>query len=212
MRCSSSARLLNSKWARKKGTTDNFSLEITFLISFYVFFFFYSSISIHFRSRHRPESYKYKKVDFDLCFALINHNSYSVFVLTHDAINNGGAFCCFLSEGDAKSDFNWFASVFYFIILVIYRIIFDREDMKVDCMKVNDQKEKLRINRIRTLCLCFWPPEEFSHSNHLKTSSLVIQISSRMDYLTFIRSEGVFHFIWGMEFSAVPKNKDRKNV
>lgn len=32
----------------------------------------------------------------------------------YDAINYEGEFCCFLSEGDVESDFNWFASVILF--------------------------------------------------------------------------------------------------
>jgi hypothetical protein len=85
------------------------------LISFYAFFFLplFPSIS---RFKLHPKTYKHKKVDCDLYIALINHNSYSDFVFAYDAINNGREFCCFLSEGDAESDFNWFASfiLFYF--------------------------------------------------------------------------------------------------
>lgn len=45
-------------------------------------------------------------------------------------------FCCFLSEGDVESDFNWFASVILFhfalfLLSVIYRVIFERRSMKV---------------------------------------------------------------------------------
>lgn len=61
----------------------------------------------------------------------------------------GGEFCCFLSEGDAESDFNWFASVFYFISLVIYRIIFDWKDMKVDYREWTTKKaEAERIKAV----------------------------------------------------------------
>jgi hypothetical protein len=54
----------------------------------------------------------------------------------YDAINYEREFCCFLSEGDVESDFNWFASVILFhfalfLLSVIYRIIFERRSMKV---------------------------------------------------------------------------------
>lgn len=175
-----------------------------------MYFFFYSSIFIHFRSQHRPESYKYKKVDCDLCFALINHNSCSVFVLTHDAINNGGEFCCFLSEGDAKSDFNWFASVFYFILLsLLFIALFSTERT----WKWTAWKWMTKKKTTLEVCVCvFKPPEEFSHSTHLKTPTLMIEISSCMDYLTFIRTEVFFISFGEWNFPPCPKKKDRKNV
>lgn len=149
-------------------------------------------------------------------YALINHNSYSVFVFPHNAINNGGEFCCFLSEGDAESDFNWFASVFYFILFphVIYRIIFERKDMKVDCREWMTKKKSRDggINRIRTLCFCLSVHEEFSHSTHRKELTFTMQCKSPACFIWLSLKWSVFHVIEGMEFSTVPRKKAERET
>lgn len=173
--------------SRKRKKRIIFHWEKTVLISFYVFFFLSLLPSIS-RFKLRPESYKHKKVDCDLYYALINHNSFSVFVFACDAINYGREFCCFLSEGDAESDFNWFASVFYFISPVIYHIIFVWKDMKVDC-RVNDQRKTKHSPHLNFLCnwnvaqdlVC--SKAQFKHLQKVLAFLLTIFQTNRLFYL-----------------------------
>lgn len=103
----------------KKGkTTNNFPSEKRTIFNLFLCLFFprppFSSI---FRLRLCVPQWRVlsAKVDCDLCYALINHHSDFAFCFAaHDAINYEENLCCFLSEGDVESDFNWFASVALF--------------------------------------------------------------------------------------------------
>lgn len=134
-----------------------------------------------------------------------------------------GEFCCFLSEDEAESDFNWFASVFYFISLVIYRIIFDWKDMKVDSTeewmtKTHTEWKSFRIKTaLKLFCFCLSMPEEFSRPTHLKELTFAnANPACRMEFIWLSTENEVFVFIplvrfvsWEMDFFSTVSLKER---